>query len=138
MLGKLIIYFACAGQQKAAPLGYSPLPPNLVQAVFAAVKRIPGAPAHAGADADGVPQPDDHRAGLRRIAGQRRVVEPAGHDHGDDHLDRERLRRDEDDNDDRRQGPRRARVTDRRPGGVGPAGGHAFGGSSSRRRSTPA
>ena len=44
VLAKWIIYIACAGQQEAAPLGYSPLPPNLVQAVFSAVKRIPGAP----------------------------------------------------------------------------------------------
>ena len=45
VLAKWIIYIACAGQREAAPLGYSPLPPNLVQAVFSAVKRIPGAPA---------------------------------------------------------------------------------------------
>jgi phosphate transport system substrate-binding protein len=44
VLGKWIIYIACAGQQEAAPLGYSPLSPNLVQDVFAAVRRIPGAP----------------------------------------------------------------------------------------------
>ena len=44
VLAKWIIYIACAGQREAAPLGYSPLPPNLVQAVFSAVKRIPGAP----------------------------------------------------------------------------------------------
>ena len=44
VLGKWIIYIACAGQKEAAPLGYSPLPPNLVEAVFSAVKRIPGAP----------------------------------------------------------------------------------------------
>ena len=36
---------ACAGQQEAARLGYSPLTPVLVKGVFAAVKRIPGAPA---------------------------------------------------------------------------------------------
>jgi phosphate transport system substrate-binding protein len=45
VLGKFILYFACDGQQQASLLGYSPLPPNLVQAVFDAVKRIPGAPA---------------------------------------------------------------------------------------------
>lgn len=44
VLGAYMLYFACAGQQKAAVLGYSPLPPNLVQVVFDAVKRIPGAP----------------------------------------------------------------------------------------------
>jgi phosphate transport system substrate-binding protein len=43
-LGEFILYFACAGQQEAAPLGYSPLPPNLVEGDFAAVRAIPGAP----------------------------------------------------------------------------------------------
>jgi phosphate ABC transporter phosphate-binding protein len=44
-LGRFILYFLCAGQQKAEQLGYSPLPKNLVQLGFDAVKRIPGAPA---------------------------------------------------------------------------------------------
>jgi len=43
-LGRYILYFLCAGQQKAEQLGYSPLPKNLVQLGFEAVKRIPGAP----------------------------------------------------------------------------------------------
>src|SRR5262249_9123660 len=43
-LGQFILYAACAGQQKAALLGYSPLPQNLVEADFDAVRRIPGAP----------------------------------------------------------------------------------------------
>jgi phosphate transport system substrate-binding protein len=44
-LGKFILYFLCTGQQKAKQLGYSPLPPNLVQFGFDAEKLIPGAPA---------------------------------------------------------------------------------------------
>jgi phosphate transport system substrate-binding protein len=44
VLGKFILYAACAGQKKAASLGYSPLTPVLVKGVFAAVRRIPGAP----------------------------------------------------------------------------------------------
>jgi phosphate transport system substrate-binding protein len=44
VLGKFIIYMACAGQKKAASLGYSPLTPVLVKGVFDAVRRIPGAP----------------------------------------------------------------------------------------------
>ncbi len=44
VLGQFIIYAACGGQQKAALLGYSPLPANLVEDDFAAVERIPGAP----------------------------------------------------------------------------------------------
>ncbi len=45
VLGKFILYFLCAGQQKAVQLGYSPLPKNLVQFGFDAEKLIPGAPA---------------------------------------------------------------------------------------------
>jgi phosphate ABC transporter phosphate-binding protein len=35
-------FIACAGQTAAGVLGYSPLPPNLVEADFAAVQRIDG------------------------------------------------------------------------------------------------
>ena len=41
-LSKFILYIACAGQQEAALLGYSPLPKNLVQADFDVVRKIPG------------------------------------------------------------------------------------------------
>ncbi len=41
-LSKFIIYMVCPGQQKAAQLGYSPLPENLVQAAFNVVRKIPG------------------------------------------------------------------------------------------------
>jgi phosphate ABC transporter phosphate-binding protein len=44
-LGQFMIYFACEGQRKADLLGYSPLPPNLVQVVFDAEQQVPGAPA---------------------------------------------------------------------------------------------
>jgi len=44
-LGAFILYAVCAGQLKAAQLGYSPLPKNLVQFAFDAEKLIPGAPA---------------------------------------------------------------------------------------------
>jgi uncharacterized membrane protein YgcG len=43
VLGQYIRFFACTGQQSAGALGYSPLPPNLVDADFAAINRIPGA-----------------------------------------------------------------------------------------------
>ncbi|MFJ8582580.1 phosphate ABC transporter substrate-binding protein PstS [Micromonospora sp. NPDC093277] len=36
-------YFLCQGQQKAGPLGYSPLPLNLVKAGFEQLQRVPGA-----------------------------------------------------------------------------------------------
>lgn len=39
---QFVQFLACAGQEAAATLGYSPLPPNLVQADFAAVDRIDG------------------------------------------------------------------------------------------------
>ncbi|HVU72552.1 MAG TPA: phosphate ABC transporter substrate-binding protein PstS [Mycobacteriales bacterium] len=42
-LSTFVNYFLCAGQKKAAVLGYSPLPANLVQAGFDQVARIPGA-----------------------------------------------------------------------------------------------
>ena len=41
-LGRFILYFLCQGQQEAAPLGYSPLPPNLVQLGFGVEQEIPG------------------------------------------------------------------------------------------------
>jgi len=43
VLGRFISYFLCAGQQKAEQLGYSPLPRNLVEFAFEAMRRIPGA-----------------------------------------------------------------------------------------------
>jgi phosphate ABC transporter phosphate-binding protein len=44
VLGKFILYAVCAGQKAAPLLGYSPLPPNLVQIAFDAVNRINGHP----------------------------------------------------------------------------------------------
>ncbi|GAB3931540.1 phosphate ABC transporter substrate-binding protein PstS [Kribbella albertanoniae] len=41
-LSDFAAYFLCQGQQKAAPLGYSPLPLNLVQAGFQQIARVPG------------------------------------------------------------------------------------------------
>jgi len=41
-LGQFVAFLACAGQQKMAVLGYSPLPPNLVQEDFDAIGRIEG------------------------------------------------------------------------------------------------
>jgi len=44
-LGRFVVYCITEGQSKAAQLGYSPLPPNLVQQGLDVVKSIPGAPA---------------------------------------------------------------------------------------------
>ncbi|RJQ76288.1 phosphate ABC transporter substrate-binding protein PstS [Pseudonocardiaceae bacterium YIM PH 21723] len=41
-LGEFAYYFLCEGQQQADPLGYSPLPINLVRAGLDQVQRIPG------------------------------------------------------------------------------------------------
>jgi phosphate transport system substrate-binding protein len=41
-LGQFIAFVACAGQDKMALLGYSPLPPNLVQEDFNAIGRLNG------------------------------------------------------------------------------------------------
>ncbi|MGO9342566.1 MAG: substrate-binding domain-containing protein, partial [Acidimicrobiales bacterium] len=41
-LGQFISFLACAGQQQMALLGYSPLPPNLVQEDFDAIGRLNG------------------------------------------------------------------------------------------------
>ena len=45
VLGRFIQYLACAGQQAAGQLGYSPLPPNLVEEDFKGISRINGAAA---------------------------------------------------------------------------------------------
>jgi phosphate transport system substrate-binding protein len=57
VLGKWIIYIACAGQREAVPLGYAPLTPNLVKDVFSAVRRIPGAPKPPPLTASACPNP---------------------------------------------------------------------------------
>ncbi len=43
VLGQFVEFLACQGQQSAQSLGYSPLPPNLVNDDFAGIKRIDGA-----------------------------------------------------------------------------------------------
>jgi phosphate transport system substrate-binding protein len=56
-LGRFILYFVCAGQQKAEQLGYSPLPRNLVANAFDAIRRIPGAPAPPALEASACANP---------------------------------------------------------------------------------
>ena len=43
VLGRFIQFIACQGQQSAQQLGYSPLPPNLVEDDFQGISRINGA-----------------------------------------------------------------------------------------------
>jgi phosphate transport system substrate-binding protein len=64
VLGTWIIYIACAGQREAAPLGYSPLPANLVQADMNAVNRLPGHPVTPPLDYQHCPNPNLYRAGV--------------------------------------------------------------------------
>lgn len=45
VLGQFIEFLACQGQQSAITLGYSPLPPNLVEDDFQGISRINGAAA---------------------------------------------------------------------------------------------
>lgn len=46
VLGKFMLFFACEGQASASLLGYSPLPKNLVDIVFDAIRDLPaGKPA---------------------------------------------------------------------------------------------
>jgi phosphate transport system substrate-binding protein len=56
-LGQFMVYFACTGQRWADPLGYSPLPANLVKIVFDAVRNIPGADPPPPIDAQHCPNP---------------------------------------------------------------------------------
>ena len=81
MLGKWIIYIACAGQKEAAPLGYSPLPPNLVKAVFQAVERIPGAPKPPPLTPQGCPNPTITGEGAQRGPAPGRHLRRVGRRH---------------------------------------------------------
>jgi phosphate ABC transporter phosphate-binding protein len=63
VLGRFILYSACQGQQKAASLGYAPLTPVLVRGVFAAVRRIPGAPTPPALNGRNCPNPTITGAG---------------------------------------------------------------------------
>ncbi len=56
-LSQFIEYFACTGQRKMANLGYSPLPPNLVQFAADVVALIPGGTPFPPLTAAGCPNP---------------------------------------------------------------------------------
>ncbi len=43
VFGRFVKFVACRGQQAAGQLGYSPIPPNLVQDDFDAIRRVAGA-----------------------------------------------------------------------------------------------
>jgi phosphate transport system substrate-binding protein len=69
VLGRFIRFFSCSGQNSAGDLGYSPLPPNLVDADFAAINRIPGA-ARAPAEATAANCSDPYVDGQIQLPGE--------------------------------------------------------------------
>jgi hypothetical protein len=69
VLGRYIRFFSCEGQNSAGALGYSPLPPNLVDADFAAINRIPGA-ARAPATATAANCSDPYVDGSTHLPGE--------------------------------------------------------------------
>ena len=81
VLGQYIRFFACTGQQSAGTLGYSPLPPNLVDADFAAINRIPGA-ARAPAAATAANCPDPYVDGQTVLPGEPCIVGQPCHSSG--------------------------------------------------------
>ena len=57
VMGPFIKFAACRGQQTAEPLGYAPIPPNLVQDDFDAIRRMNGAPDPGALTAANCPNP---------------------------------------------------------------------------------
>jgi phosphate transport system substrate-binding protein len=79
VLGSWIIYIACAGQREAAPLGYSPLPANLVRADMDAVNRLPGHPATPPLDYQHCPNPNLYRPGGGGVGSTGPTPPPSSH-----------------------------------------------------------
>ncbi|HEV8064796.1 MAG TPA: hypothetical protein VGP46_08200, partial [Acidimicrobiales bacterium] len=77
VLGQFILFLACRGQQAAGQLGYSPLPPNLVQDDFNAVDRINGA-ARAPAKPTAANCPNPYVDGQVQLPGEPHVVGQSG------------------------------------------------------------
>lgn len=57
LLGQFIAFIACRGQQAAGQLGYSPIPPNLIEVDFKAVSQLAGADPPPPLDAEHCPNP---------------------------------------------------------------------------------
>jgi phosphate transport system substrate-binding protein len=70
VLGHWLIYVACGGQRESTPLGYSPLPPVLVQNMFDAEQKIPGAPTPPPIDNVHCPNPTVANAPGQALAGK--------------------------------------------------------------------
>jgi phosphate transport system substrate-binding protein len=56
-LSQFIAFVACSGQARMADLGYSPIPPNLVEDDYQAAGRLPGGTEPAPPDAQNCPNP---------------------------------------------------------------------------------
>ena len=82
-MAQFITYVACLGQSKMASLGYSPLPPNLVEEDFQAAGRLPGGTTPPAPTAANCPNP--YITGELKPVGQPQVVgqaNPGGSDVG--------------------------------------------------------
>lgn len=76
LLGQFISFIACRGQQAAGQLGYSPIPPNLIEVDFKAIGQLAGADAPPPIDAEHCPNP--YLTGELSIPGGGPVVVGAG------------------------------------------------------------
>ena len=76
LLGQFISFIACRGQQAAGQLGYSPIPPNLIEVDFKAISQLAGAEPPPPIDAAHCPNP--YLTGELSIPGGGPVVVGAG------------------------------------------------------------
>jgi phosphate transport system substrate-binding protein len=77
VLGQFVQFIACAGQQAAATLGYSPIPPVLVDDDFAAINRLNGA-AKVPGDPTGAQCDNPYLTGQLQLVGQPTQVSGGG------------------------------------------------------------
>jgi phosphate transport system substrate-binding protein len=74
-LAQFITFVACEGQSRMADLGYSPLPPNLVEDDFAAAGRLPGGTSPPAPNASNCANP--YITGTLKPIGEPQVVNQA-------------------------------------------------------------
>jgi phosphate transport system substrate-binding protein len=79
VFGRFVKFVACRGQQAAGQLGYSPIPPNLVQDDFDAIRRVAGAADPGPLNADNCPNP--YLTGQAQLQGEPvQIGQPGGTD----------------------------------------------------------
>ena len=82
-LAQFITFVACLGQKTMATLGYSPIPPNLVEDDFQAAGRLPGGTTPARTQSAELPEPVHHRSTpTGRRSDRRRIGESGRSDVG--------------------------------------------------------